>query len=83
MLNIDGVRPLNTKFTQKIPHESGTTGLPRLKGGFNGLRRLTESQIIPLKILIALYQTRRNEVTGEEQYQINNPPNPISFFYKY
>ena len=51
-------------------------GLPRLKGGFNGLRGLSDSQIIPLQIPITLYQTRRNEVIGKEQYQINNPAKP-------
>ena len=48
-------------------------GLPRLKGGFNGLRRLFDSRIIPLQIPIALYQARRNGVIGVEQYQIHNP----------
>ena len=33
-------------------------GLPKLKGGFNGLRHLCDSQIIPLQIPIALNQTR-------------------------
>ena len=47
-----------------------------MKGGFNGLRHLSNSQIIPLQIPIALYQTRRNGVIGEEQYQINNPTKP-------
>ena len=45
--------------------------LPRLKRGFSGLRRLSDSQIIPLQIPIALYQTRRNGVIGEEQYKKN------------
>ena len=40
--------------------------------GFNGLGHLSDSQIIPLQIHIALYQTRWNGVIGEE-YQINNP----------
>ena len=37
-------------------------GLLRLKGILTGLRCLSNSQIIPLQIPIALYQTRRNEV---------------------
>ena len=53
------------------------------KGGFSGLRRLSDSQIIPLQIPITLYQTRKNGVIGEEQYQINNPTKPILFLYKY
>ena len=48
-------------------------GLPKLKVGFNGLRRLCDSQGIPLHIPIALYKTERNEFIGEERYQINNP----------
>ena len=51
-------------------------GLPKLKGGFSGLRHLSDSQIIPLELPIALYQTRRNRVIGEEQYQINNQTKP-------
>ena len=35
-------------------------GLPILEGGLNGLKCLSNSQIIPLQIPIALYQTRRN-----------------------
>ena len=52
------------------------TGLLRLKGHFSGLKRLSDSQLIPLHIPIALYQTKRNGVIGEEQYQINNPTKP-------
>ena len=51
-------------------------GLPKLKGGFSGLRHLYDSQIISLQIPIALYQTQRNGVIGEEQYQTNNPTKP-------
>ena len=53
-------------------------GLPRLKGGFNGLTPLSHSQtiLIPPQIPLALYHTRRNGVIGEEQYQINNPTKP-------
>ena len=43
-------------------------GLLRLKGCFSGLRCFSDSQIIPLQIPIALYQTRRNGVIGEDQY---------------
>ena len=38
------------------------------------LRRFFDSQIIPLRILIALYQTTRNEVIAEKH---------TSFLYKY
>ena len=41
-----------------VPHRPAQT-----KGGFIGLRRLSNSQVIPLQNPIALYQTRRNEVT--------------------
>ena len=58
-------------------------GLPRLKGGFNGLRRLSNSQVIPLQIPIALHQTGRKAVIAEKQYQIINKKTPTSFFYKY
>ena len=62
----------SAKNTPKVvPHRSAQT-----ERGFNGLRRLSDSQIIPLQIPIALYQTRRNGVIGEEQYQINNPTKP-------
>ena len=54
---------MQTELSQKYP----------MKGGFNVLRRLSNSQIIPLQIPIALYQTRRNRVIGEEQYQTINP----------
>ena len=54
---------MQTELSQKYP----------VKGGFNTLRRLSNSQIIPLQIPIALYQTRRNGVIGEEQYQTINP----------
>ena len=65
---------MQTELSKKIPCENGThTDLPRLKGDLNGLRRLSNSQIIQLYILIASCQTRRNGVIGEEQYQINNP----------
>ena len=40
------------------------------------LRSFSDSQIILLQIPIALYQTKRNAVTGEEQYQINNQTKP-------
>ena len=53
---------------------------PRLKGRFNGLRLLLDSQVIPLHIPRALYQTRRNGVMGKEQYQIIQQ-NPTSFLY--
>ena len=51
-------------------------GLPRLKGGFTGLRPLSDSQIISLQIPIALYQRRGKWVIGEEECQINNPTKP-------
>ena len=57
---------------KNIPSKWYHIGLPRQKGGFSGLGRLSDSQIISLQIPKALYQTRRNEVL-EEQYQINNP----------
>ena len=57
-------------------------GLPRLKGGFSGLRCLSDSQVIPLQIPMALYQTRRNGVTREEQYQVIQQ-NLVSLLYKY
>ena len=44
--------------------------------GFNGLRHLSDSQIIPLQIPIALYQRREKGVIAEEEYQINNPTKP-------
>ena len=68
---------MQTELNKKIPRENDThIGLARLKVGFKGFRRLSNSQIIQLYILIALCQTRRNGVTGEEQYQINNPAKP-------
>ena len=48
----------------------------RQNSGIIGLRHLSHSQTTPLQIPVALYQTRRNEVIGEEQYQINNPTKP-------
>ena len=57
-------------------------GLPTLKGDFNHLRHLSNSQRIPLQIPIALYQTRRNGALGEKQYEIIQQ-NPTSFLYKY
>ena len=48
------------------------TGLSGLKESLSSLRCLSDYQIIPLQIPIALYQTRRNGVIREEQYQTNN-----------
>ena len=59
-----------SRTQQKIPCERGLTG------SFNSLRRLSDSQINPLEIPIALYQRRGNGVIGEEQYQINNLTKP-------
>ena len=58
-------------------------GLPRLKGGFNGLRYLFEFQIIPIQIPIALYQRWGNGAVEEEQYQINNPTKSHIILYKH
>ena len=51
------------------PYERGIyhIRLPRLKGGFNGLRHLSDSQIIPLQIPTASYQRRGKGVIGEEE----------------
>lgn len=43
---------------------------------WNGLRNLSNFQIIPIQIPIALYQARKNGVIAEEQYQTNNPTKP-------
>ena len=73
---------MQTELSKKYPVKLYHISLPTLKRGFNGLRRLSDSQIIPLEIPIALYQTRRNGIVGEEQYQIIQQ-NPTSFLYKY
>ena len=67
---------MQTELSKKYPQELYHISRPRLKGGFNGLRCFSDSQIILLQIPIALYQTRRNVVIGEEQYQINSPTKP-------
>ena len=74
---------LNANWTQqKHPMKCYHVGLPRLQGGFNGLRCLSDSEIIPLQIPMALYQRRTNGVIGEEQYPTIQQ-NPASFLYKY
>ena len=63
-------------YKNNTPSKWYHMGLRTLKWGFNGLRPPSDCQIILLQISIALYQTRRIGVIGEEQYQINNLTKP-------
>ena len=56
---------------KEVPHRPAQT-----ERGFNGVRRLSDSQIIPLHISIALCQGRWEGVIGKEECQINNPTQP-------
>ena len=59
---------LSKKYPEKVHSPEQT------ERGLDGLRCLSEPQIIPLQISIASHQIRTNGVIGEEQYHINNPP---------
>ena len=65
---------MQTELSKKYPVKVAPLGPAHTERGFIDLRLLSDSQIIPLQIPIALYQTR-NGVIGE-QYQINNPTKP-------
>ena len=61
-----------TEISKNSPSKCYQIALSRLKVGFSGLKHLSNTQIIPLQIPIALYQIKTNGIIGEEQYQIIN-----------